>query len=362
MNLALVSKLRCPGCESPTLASRAFEELDGGICRDGVLVCGHCRSWFPISDFLLDLLPEQHCDWESRRAFSRKHRGDLTALGLGEPKPTPGSPAPGFERQAEQQSFFDTLAQRGHRFSYERFGALVFWRAQDALTFDGWRPLVEPGSLVLDVGCGNGRTSFKLADLGPRILGFDVSYRLVRQAIDEAISRRILGRVGFFVADAHRFPVVDEAVDGVLLYGVLHHVPNPRRALHEGARVLRDGGCYLGNENNRTPFRRGFEWMMRLRPLWLEQAGAEPLIAAADMERWAQGSGLTLEMRTSVFIPPHICNRLPVNAARRLLRWSDRLLGNLPFVNQWGGLLVIQGRKRSLAQLGPKGPSQSPGG
>jgi len=46
--------------------------------------------------------------------------------------------------------------------------------AADAIAFDEWKPTIRPGSWLLDVGCGNGRSTFKLGDVDVNILAFDV--------------------------------------------------------------------------------------------------------------------------------------------------------------------------------------------
>lgn len=66
----------------------------------------------------------------------------------------------------------------------------------------------------------------------------------------------------------------------------------------------------------------------------------------ADLRRWTEGSRLELSGRPTVFVPPYLCNRLGVARARRLLARTDSVLGRLPGVRNWGGLIAIEGRKR----------------
>ena len=47
-----------------------------------------------------------------------------------------------------------------------------------------------------------------------------------------------------FVGDAERIDVPDASFDAVVDYGILHHVPDWRRALREIARVLKPGGMF----------------------------------------------------------------------------------------------------------------------
>ncbi len=89
--------------------------------------------------------------------------------------------------------------------------------------------------------------------------------------------------------------------------------------------MLKDEGLYLGVENNKTPFRPIFDLLMRLRPIWREEAGAEAQMSSADLRRWASGTSLRMRTRSIVFVPPHLCNRFGVRAAGRLLRWTNAI-------------------------------------
>lgn len=53
-----------------------------------------------------------------------------------------------------------------------------------------------------------------------------------------------------FVADAHRIPLADGAVDGVVVQAVLEHVLDPAKVVEEVHRVLRPGGVVYAE----TPF------------------------------------------------------------------------------------------------------------
>jgi ubiquinone/menaquinone biosynthesis C-methylase UbiE/uncharacterized protein YbaR (Trm112 family) len=345
MHRDIASILRCPVCHRSPLALHAFSEDVDPLCREGVLTCERCGRWYPISDYLLELLPDELADAELRRSFWERYRDRLAEIGLEQPAGRSPAGDERYELQLAQRDYFDGLVDRKDRFNYEHFMTTTFWRAQDARLYGRWLPHIDPGALVLDVGCGAGRTTFQLAGRA-RVVAFDLSPKQARRAVDRARAEGLLDRFMFFIGDASEFPLVERSMDCVLMDGVLHHLPDPARTLEETTRVLRDGGRYFGKENNETPLRPIFDWLQRLRPLWVEQAGAEPVISTTTLTRWAESAGLTISVEPEVFLPPHVFGRLDETQARRILDSTDRLFRRLPFVRDWGGLLVFDGEKR----------------
>jgi len=102
---------------------------------------------------------------------------------------------------------------------------------------------LRPGAALLDLGCGPGDETRRLAaDLRPggRAVGLDLS----RAMIDEA-RRRLAGTdlpVEFDTGDAQALPFADATFDACRTERMLIHVPDPRQALAEIVRVTRPGG------------------------------------------------------------------------------------------------------------------------
>jgi 2-polyprenyl-3-methyl-5-hydroxy-6-metoxy-1,4-benzoquinol methylase len=90
--------------------------------------------------------------------------------------------------------------------------------------------------LVLDVGAGSGRHSYEAHRLGARVIAVDVG-----DAIHVA-RRNLPPEVVTVQADAEEMPFEDETFDLVMAIGVLHHLPDPRRALRALARLVRPSG------------------------------------------------------------------------------------------------------------------------
>lgn len=95
---------------------------------------------------------------------------------------------------------------------------------------------------VLDVGCGTGRNTRVLADLGVRVSGMDISATAVERARQSGD-----GRVDYVVGSATAIPWPDRSFDVVVDIGCLHCLPEHHVPAYasEVRRVLRADGRFL---------------------------------------------------------------------------------------------------------------------
>ncbi|MFF6773251.1 class I SAM-dependent methyltransferase [Streptomyces sp. NPDC012637] len=99
--------------------------------------------------------------------------------------------------------------------------------------------LLPPGTrTLLDVACGTGLVTERIARSGLTVLGADAAHGMLRAA-----AARLPGRA--VRADARRLPLPDAAVDAVTAVWLLHLVPFAEEIVAEAARVLRPGGAFL---------------------------------------------------------------------------------------------------------------------
>ena len=104
---------------------------------------------------------------------------------------------------------------------------------------------LEPGSQVLDIGCGNGRNSRYLASKGFQVTGIDISPAQVEIAKKRAEKELPENPIQFHVADATKLPFQDGQFSAVLYIATLHHLPSADerlKSLIEIFRVLKPGG------------------------------------------------------------------------------------------------------------------------
>ncbi len=101
-----------------------------------------------------------------------------------------------------------------------------------------WMDISE-GDRVLDLGCGNGKTSAALMERGASVTGIDFSPSAVVSC------RKLFGEKGTFLeADVRALPFADGSFDRVVSVHVIEHVPESdiSKASEEIRRVLRSGG------------------------------------------------------------------------------------------------------------------------
>jgi ArsR family transcriptional regulator len=134
-------------------------------------------------------------------------------------------------RRTKSQEFFSSSAAQWDRVRDELFGDRFHLAALAGLADASW--------VVGDLGCGTGQVSAALAPFVARIVAVDAS-----SAMLQAARRRLhgVGNVELRRGELEALPVDDDRLDAATLVLVLHHVPEPERALAEVARVLRTGG------------------------------------------------------------------------------------------------------------------------
>jgi len=115
---------------------------------------------------------------------------------------------------------------------------------------------IDEGKYVLDVGCGAGVTPCYLAKkYGCRVVGVDISGRMVERSDERAKREGVADRVEFRVADVQDLPFEDDLFDAVIGESVIAFPADKQRAVNECVRVTKPGG-YVGlNESTwlKTP-------------------------------------------------------------------------------------------------------------
>jgi 27-O-demethylrifamycin SV methyltransferase len=102
---------------------------------------------------------------------------------------------------------------------------------------------IEPGVQLLDVGCGTGAPSCRLAgDLGARVTGITTSAVGVEEAQRRALSSGLRNQAVFERRDGMDNGYPSESFDRVWVMESSHLMPKRDRLISECCRVLRPGG------------------------------------------------------------------------------------------------------------------------
>lgn len=139
---------------------------------------------------------------------------------------------------------------------------------------------IRPGDLVLDLGCGYGRTMRSFAAKAGSVMGIDTS----RSSL--TYGRSYLGRIkncSLLEMDAAALAFADSRFDAVVCIqnGISAFHRDPARLFEEAVRVAARGGVVLFSS-----YAEGF-WPHRLD--WFRRQAAEGLLGEIDEERTGDG-------------------------------------------------------------------------
>ncbi len=102
----------------------------------------------------------------------------------------------------------------------------------------GWLP--PPPTDVLDLGCGTGSLALLAAEAGHRVVGVDLSPRMVERACTKLAVAPVPATV--LVGDAAKPPVGGRTFDVVLVRHLVWTLPEPHSALRRWVNVLKRPG------------------------------------------------------------------------------------------------------------------------
>ena len=194
------------------------------------------------------------------------------------------------ERRTKSQEFFSSSAGQWDRMRDELFGERFHLAALAALADPNW--------VVGDLGCGTGQVSAALAPFVARVIAVDASAAML-----QAAKKRLHGfdNVELRRGELESLPIDDARIDCATLMLVLHHVPEPEKALADVGRVVKPGGRVILVDmlpHDRESYRQqmGHVWLGfsedHMRRLLTDAGFGEMRIVALPPDARAKGPGL----------------------------------------------------------------------
>lgn len=146
------------------------------------------------------------------------------------------------KRRSKSEEFFASASGQWDQMRTDLFG--------DHFHLHAMLSLIDPSLTVGDLGCGTGQVSELIAPHVAKVVAVDGSTDMVQAArkrlkgLHPSTALRA-GQVEVRRGDMEALPIDDGQLDVAIVALVLHHVPEPARALAEVNRVLKCGGRVL---------------------------------------------------------------------------------------------------------------------
>lgn len=245
-------------------AAESMERDDSKEIEEGLLICGECGHWFPIHEFIPELLPDHLRDWERDIEFFKTLESKL--------------PPDIFKELSDKSQVFasQVFAVEDGGVNHKKSEISI----KSKVTDDGFfgpglsspfnpgnpeytmhlikrlgnvLPMLElkQGDVVLDIGVGYAWTTEWLMKMGIEPVGVDIC----RTYVDIGVKRMGEKRPHLVIGDIENLPLKDNILNGVLCYDAFHHIPDRGKAMGHFFRALREyGNIVLGEPGGAHEF------------------------------------------------------------------------------------------------------------
>ena len=182
---------------------------------------------------------------------------------------------------------------------------------------------IQPGHKVLVTGCGHGDDIPPIFEAGARdVECIDISENMIAVAKD-----RLSGKdVKLHVSDASKLHFGDSTFDSAFHFGGINVFSDVKNAIHEMARVVKDGGRVVFGDEGVAPWLRDTDYgkmAINNNPLWASREPLECLpFSATDVSlRWILGNCFYLISftvnRAGPYMNPDIPHKSPRGGTMR---------------------------------------------
>ncbi|SHK25318.1 class I SAM-dependent methyltransferase [Paramaledivibacter caminithermalis] len=137
-------------------------------------------------------------------------------------------------------TFFNKEADSYDEWYETKFGNFID-TVETNLAFKLFKP--EKGMKILDIGCGTGNFSIKLAQKGCKVVGIDISQEMLKKARQKAKKKDL--DIEFYEMDVYDLDFQDETFDAIFSMAAFEFIKEPLKALDEIFRVAKDNAQVL---------------------------------------------------------------------------------------------------------------------
>jgi ubiquinone/menaquinone biosynthesis C-methylase UbiE len=138
------------------------------------------------------------------------------------------------------KGFYDDHAEKYHDFIEKEAFYNIYLEVPATLSMLG----NVKGKQVLDLGCGTGKNTSLIKDMGADVSGIDISDKMVE------VAKREFRDIDFRVGTALKLPHGNAEFDAVVAFLVMGHIKDWKKAFAEVFRVLKPGGIFVFSMNN----------------------------------------------------------------------------------------------------------------
>ncbi len=124
--------------------------------------------------------------------------------------------------------------------NYDRF-IQKHWNIYNTVLLEKIENNVKSGAVVLDVACGTGLVSEKIAGKSKEVISVDMSENMIAQANIKKEQNQP-NNISFNVEDAYKLSLDENSCDTVVCINALHNTKHPEKAFSEIKRVLKPEG------------------------------------------------------------------------------------------------------------------------
>lgn len=151
----------------------------------------------------------------------------------------------------------DTLSFYSKRAkNYIKFNQQPFQKFQHRKEKEKTLLWINKKDIVLDLGCGGGRSSIYLAEKAQRIVGLDGASGMVE--IARIINKR--ENIKYILGDAENLPFKKDCFDKATAFGCLNNMENIGKVISEVIHILKRNGLFIATIENKNELFRPWRW------------------------------------------------------------------------------------------------------